>query len=122
MSQNFDVRPSVLYENRYCDQNEFDIIINHECNEGEESTNRNIQVENDNVNCNVVLIPVSAYYYYAKTAVIGSDIFVLLGKDDIKVRKLIKGRKGGDFEILGSHEFFFFLAYYFTTFSLLLNI
>ena len=86
MSQQFDVRPSVLYENRYCDQNEFDIIINHECNESEESTNQTIQIESDNVNCNVVLIPVSANYYYAKTAAICSDIFVLNGSEKI-VRK-----------------------------------
>ena len=30
MSHQFVDRSSVLYENRYCDQNEFDIIINHE--------------------------------------------------------------------------------------------
>ena len=37
-------------------------------------------------------------------------------------RKLIKGRKGGDLKNFGQSQFFFFLAYYFTTFSLLLNI
>ena len=30
MSHCFGDRPSVLYKDRYCDQNEFDIIINHE--------------------------------------------------------------------------------------------
>ena len=30
MSQHFGGRLSVLYKNRYCNQNEFEIIINHE--------------------------------------------------------------------------------------------
>ena len=46
MSHQFDVRPSVLYKNRYCDQNEFDIIINHEGKEIKDSTNSIINIEN----------------------------------------------------------------------------
>ena len=38
MSHQFDDRPLVLYENRYCDQNEFDIIINHEGYQNKDST------------------------------------------------------------------------------------
>ena len=86
MSQRFDIRPSILYENRYCDQTEFDIIINHEGNESEESINRNIQIESDNVKCNVVLISMSANHCYGKTAVVGSDMFVF-GRSDKIVRK-----------------------------------
>ena len=77
--------PSVLYENRYCDQNEFDIVINHECI-SMYSTNSIIQIQNVNVKCSLLLIPMSANRCYAKTAVVGSDIFVL-GKYDIEVRK-----------------------------------
>ena len=32
MSHQFNVRTLVLYKNRYCNQNEFDIIVNHESN------------------------------------------------------------------------------------------
>ena len=86
MSQRFDVRPSVLYENRYCVQNEFDIIINHQGNKSKDSTNNIKQIESADVKCNVVWIPMSANHCYAKTAAIGSDIFVLNGSDK-KVRK-----------------------------------
>ena len=44
MSQHFGGRPSVLYENRYCDQNEFDIIINHEDGESKGSTDSTIKI------------------------------------------------------------------------------
>ena len=76
MSQHYDV-PSVMYKNRYCDQTKFDIIINHKDFESEDSTNRNIQIENADVKCNLVLIPLSANHCYAKTAVVSSDIFVI---------------------------------------------
>ena len=79
MSQQFYVRPSVLYENRYCDQNEFDIIIN---DEGKDSTNSIIKIESADVKCNLVLVPMLANGYYANTAVIGSDIFLLDGSDE----------------------------------------
>ena len=85
MSQHFGGRPSVLYENRYCDQNEFDIIINYEDRESKDSTNSIIQIQNVNVKCNVVLIPMSAGRCYAKTAVVCSDIFVL-NRSDKKVK------------------------------------
>ena len=78
MSQRFDFRPSVLYENRYCDLNEFDIIIYHEDRESKDSTNSIIQIENVDVKCNAVLILTSTSRYYTKTAVVGSDIFVLM--------------------------------------------
>ena len=86
MSQHFGGKPSVLYENRYCDQNEFDIIINHEANESKDSTKSIINIERADVKCNDVLILTSANRYYTKTAVVGSDIFVLNGSDK-KVRK-----------------------------------
>ena len=86
MSQRFDFRPSVLYENRYCDLNEFDIIIYHEDRESEDSTNCIIQLESVDVKCNIVFVPNSANRSYAKTAVVGSDIFNLDG-NEIKVRK-----------------------------------
>ena len=40
MSQHFIGRPSVLHENRYCDQNEFAFIVNYEDKENKDSTNR----------------------------------------------------------------------------------
>ena len=83
MSQRFDVRPSVLYENRYCDQNEFDIIINFEEREIKDTTNSIFQTKNDNVKCNVVLISILANRCFAKTAVVGSDIFVIGGYDNV---------------------------------------
>ena len=86
MSHQFDARLSVLYKNRYFDQNEFDIIINHKSNESKDSTNSFIQLENLNVKCNVVFIPVSVKCCYAQTAVIGSDIFVF-GRSYNKVKK-----------------------------------
>ena len=86
MSQHFGGRPSVLYENRYCDQNEFDIIINHEYGESKGSTDSKIKIETADVKCNIFLIPLTANHYYAKTAAIGSDIFVLNGSYK-KVRK-----------------------------------
>ena len=49
MSQRFDVRPSVLYENRYCDQTEFDIIINHEGNGSKDSTKSVISMKSTDV-------------------------------------------------------------------------
>ena len=81
MSQHFDVRTSVLYENRYCGQNDFNIIINHEGYQNKDSSNSIIQIESGNVKFNVVLIPTSASRFYTKTAVIGSDIFVFNGSD-----------------------------------------
>ena len=86
MSQHFDGKPSVLYENRYCNQNEFEIIINHVGNKSKDSTNSVINIETAGVKYNVVLIPMSPNHYYAKTAVVASDIFVLDGSDK-KVRK-----------------------------------
>ena len=56
MSQLFDVRLSVLYVKRYCDQDEFDIIINHKGNESKNSTSSIIHIESDDVKFNVVLI------------------------------------------------------------------
>ena len=76
MSQHFGGKLPVLYENRYCNQNKFDIIINYEGNESKDSTNSIINIERADVKCNSVLIPVSANRCYTKTAVIGSDIFV----------------------------------------------
>ena len=76
MSQHFGGKLPVLYENRYCNQNKFDIIINYEGNESKDSTNSIINIERADVKCNAVLIPVSANRCYTKTAVIGSDIFV----------------------------------------------
>ena len=87
MSQRFDDRPSVLYENRYCDQNEFDIIISDEGKETKDFTNSVIKTDSAAVKLNVVLIPMLANRCYAETAVIGSHIF-LLGKSDIKLRKI----------------------------------
>ena len=87
MSNRFDDRSLVLYKNRYCDQTEFDIIINHEYRKIKDTANSIIQLESDNVNCNVVLIPMSANHCYAKTAVVGSDIFVL-GSSDKNVKKV----------------------------------
>ena len=86
MSHQFDSRPSVLYENRYCDQTEFDIIINHEGKGSKYSTKSVISMKSADVKFNVVLIPILALRCFAKTAVIGSDIFVIRGFD--KVRKL----------------------------------
>ena len=86
MSHCFGGRPSVLYENRYCDKNEFDIIICNEDKENKDSSNSFIQIESVDVKCNNVLISTSANRYYAKTAVIGSDIFVL-GGFDLKIKK-----------------------------------
>ena len=87
MSQRFDDRPSVLYENRYCDQNEFNIIISNESKVTKDFTNCVIKIYRSDVKLNVVLIPMLANRSYAKRAVIGSDIF-LLGRSDIKLRKI----------------------------------
>ena len=78
MSKQFDVRPSILYVNRYCYQNEFDIIIYHEGQKSNGSTNSIIHIESADVKCNVVLIPMPADHFYVKTAVIGSDILFLV--------------------------------------------
>ena len=86
MSQHFRGKPSVLYENRFCDQNEFDIIINHDDGENKDATNSKIQIETTYVKCNIFLIPLTANHCFAKTAAIGSDMFVLNGSDK-KVRK-----------------------------------
>ena len=83
MPQWFDVRPSVLYENRYCEQNEFDILVNHENRESKDHTNSVIQIESADVKCDVVLIPMSVNRCFAETAVNGSDIFVLSGHKKI---------------------------------------
>ena len=85
MSHQFDVRPSVLYENRYCDQNEFDIVINYE-GKNKDSTNCIIKIEYVDVKCNVVLIQMSTNRYYSKTAVIASKMYVF-GRPDKIVRK-----------------------------------
>ena len=86
MSRRFDGRPSVLYENRYCDQNQFDIIIFDECKESKDSTNSINKVESAVDKCNVVLIQMLSSRHYENTAVISSDIFVLgaSGKKVIK--------------------------------------
>ena len=86
MSQQIDGRSSVLYENRYCDQNEFDIIMNDEGKENKGSTNSFIKIDRVDVKLNVVLIPILRNRCYAKTAVIDSGIF-LLGRSEAKVRK-----------------------------------
>ena len=83
MSQRIDVRPSVLYENCYFDQNEFDILINHENRESKDSTNIFVQIESVDDKCNIVLIPMSVNRCFAETAVNGSDIFVLSGHKTI---------------------------------------
>ena len=44
MSQWYDVKSPVLYKNRYCDQNEFDISINHHNEKNKDSTNSSIQI------------------------------------------------------------------------------
>ena len=75
-----------MYENRYCDQNEFDIIIVHGKRESKYYTNNVIQIESDNFNCNVVLIPMSANHFYAITAVVASNMYVF-GRYDKIVRK-----------------------------------
>ena len=92
MSQRFDVRPLVLYENRYCDQNEFDIIINFEEREIKDTTNSIFQTKNDNVKCNVVLISILANRCFAKTAVVGSDIFVIGGYDKVRKTSCVDSR------------------------------
>ena len=78
MSQWFDVRPSVLYENRYCNQNEFDIIINHERFKDKSSIDIIDKKENVDVKFKVNLIPILARLYDAKTAAICSNLFFLL--------------------------------------------
>ena len=86
MSQRFDVRPLVLYKNRYCDQNEFDIIINYDGNGSKDSTNTVINMQSADANFKVNLIPMVEPRIEAKTAVVGSNLFFLC-RSDKKVKK-----------------------------------
>ena len=83
MSHQFNVRSSVLYKNRYCDQNKFDVIIIYEGNDSKDSTNSITQIESVDVKCNIVLITMSANHCYVKTAAVGSDMFVFVRSDKI---------------------------------------
>ena len=86
MSQWYDVKSSVLYENRYCDQNEFDIIINYDGNGSKDSTSTVINMQSADANFKVNLIPIVEPRFEAKTAVVGSNLFFLC-RSDKKVKK-----------------------------------
>ena len=72
--------PSVLYENRYCNQDEFDIVI---CGgvDKESVSNEIIKRKRHEIKTSVKLIPMLNKVCSSKTVVIGSDIYVVGGID-----------------------------------------
>ena len=77
---------SVLYENRYCSQDEFDIAIcGGHMNRG--GTNEVIELKGPDFKTFTELSPMLTHRYLCKTAVIDSDIYVI-GEYGINARSV----------------------------------
>ena len=77
-SQMFNEISSVLYENRYCSQDKFDIAIcGGHVNRG--GTNEVIELKGPDFKTFTELSPMLTHRYLCKTAVIDSDIYVIGG-------------------------------------------
>ena len=72
------LRPSVLYENRYCGQDEFNIVV---CGgkTKEWETREVFKLEGPHFKTSVELSPMISRNFDGSTAVIGSDVYVLSG-------------------------------------------
>ena len=71
-------KPSVLYENRYCNQDEFDIVVCGGKNKNA-MTNNVTKLIGPDFKASVKLSPMLTLRYSSKTAVIGSNIYLLGG-------------------------------------------
>ena len=79
--------PLVLYENRYCNQEEFDVVIcggrNHKCAAESEVC----KLKGPEFQSSVLMSRVLSGRNWCKSAVIGTDIYVLYGHDECDGRK-----------------------------------
>ena len=74
-------KASILYENRYCNQDEFDIVVCGGKNKNA-MTNNVTKLIGPDFKASVKLSPMLTFRYSSKTAVIGSNIYVLSGIDN----------------------------------------
>ena len=82
MSFLYDIKkPSVLYENRYCNQDEFDIVVCGGRKSSGEPTNEITELKGPDFKNSVQLTPMLNERKSSKTAVVGSDIYVFGGYD-----------------------------------------
>ena len=89
-----DFPPNILYQNRYCDQDEFSILVCGGRNEHKKAVKSIFQLYGPKLECKIyTYLPEGLYN--CKTAVINSDLFVAGGftqndKYDYSVRKFCK--------------------------------
>ena len=79
-------KPSVLYENRYCNQNEFDIVVLGKRNK---STNETVTISCPDFIATVERSLIPPPRNFRKTVFIGSDIYTLDEDFNKKVYKNI---------------------------------
>ena len=79
MQESFDFPPKILYENRYCNQDDFSVLV---CGERIRNKKRNVKTVSKlycpQHKCKKFTYMPEALYY-CRTAVINSDLFVLDG-------------------------------------------
>ena len=82
MSFSYDIKkPSVLYENRYCNQDEFDIVICGGRKRNNCATSKVKKLKGPEFQASIKLTPMLNERKSSKTAVVGSDIYVFGGYD-----------------------------------------
>ena len=92
-----DLQPNILYENRYCNQNDFSILVCGEKNKYNERVKSIFQMHGSTLNYKkYTYLPEG--YYSCKIVVIDSDLFVVggfstNGKYNYSVRKFCKNTK-----------------------------
>ena len=78
MQESFNFPPKILYENRYCNQDDFSILVCGGKIENKKVVNSVYKLDGSNFECEEYT-NMSEDLYHCKTAVINADLFVFGG-------------------------------------------